>query len=83
MALEKELETYRQNLPELQQHAGKFVLIKGEKIEDFFTSYEDAVKAGYQKFGVDNPFLVTRIQAQQTVQFISRLFDPLGVGVAH
>jgi len=36
MALEKELETYRNKLAELAQHEGKYVLIHGDKVEDFF-----------------------------------------------
>ena len=80
MALEKELETYRTKLAELKEHAGKFVLIHDTAVEDFFTSYEDAVKAGYQKFGLE-PFLVKQIHATEQVQFISRLFDPMPLGV--
>jgi hypothetical protein len=76
MALEKEMETFTKRLPELKQHEGKFVLIQGENVVDFFSSYDDAIKAGYQKFGLD-PFLVKQIQATAQVQFISRWFDPM------
>ena len=47
MPLEKELETYRKKLPELKAQEGKFVLIHGEEIVDFFSTYEDAIKSGY------------------------------------
>jgi hypothetical protein len=80
MALEKETETYNKRLSELKAHEGKYVLIQGETVEDFFASYEDAIKAGYQKFGL-SPFLVKQIQAAAQVQFISRLFDPCRVSV--
>lgn len=76
MALEIEMKTYKARLSELQQHSGKYVLIHGENVEDFFASYEDAVKAGYQKHGLE-PFLVRLIQATEQVQFISRLFSPM------
>lgn len=75
MALEKEIETYRAKLPELLAHEGKFVLIQGDVVVDFFASYEDAIKAGYQKFGLQ-PFLVKQVESNAHVQFISRLFDP-------
>jgi len=71
MALEKELETYKSKLPELQQDEGKFVLIFDSRIIDTFTSYEDAIKEGYKQFGLE-PFLVKQIHAIEEIQFISR-----------
>lgn len=76
MALEQELETYKSKLPELKAQEGKYVLIQGQTIVDTFTSYEDAMKEGYAKFGVTVPFLVKQIQAIEQVHFISRLVDP-------
>lgn len=75
MALEKELETYSRKLPELKEREGKFVLIHGDKIVDFFNTYEDAIKAGYQQFKLE-PFLVKRVQAEEPVFFISRSVIP-------
>jgi hypothetical protein len=74
MPLEQELETYRRELHSLLADEGKFVLIKGDKIIDLFVSYEDALKDGYSKFGLE-PFMVKRIQATEQVQFITRLID--------
>ena len=62
MALEKELETYKSKLPEFKDSEGKFVLIRGDQVIDIYTSYEDAIKGGYQKFKLE-PFLVKQIQA--------------------
>jgi len=75
MALEKELETYKNKLPELKAHEGKFVLIKGDKVIDMFGTYEDAIKAGYNKFKLE-PFLVKQIHTIEQVQFISRFLEP-------
>ena len=75
MALEKELATYRAKLPELTQHEGKFALIHGEQIVDFFSTYEDAIKSGYQKYKLD-PFLVKQVRATEPVFFISRCVVP-------
>jgi hypothetical protein len=79
MALERELETYLNRLPELKaDHEGRFVLIQGDQVVDVFSSYDDALKAGYEKFGL-NPFLVKKIQAVEQALFISRFADPLAV----
>jgi hypothetical protein len=72
MALERELETYRQRLPELLANEGKFVLIHGDEIVDVFGTYEDAIKEGYGKFQL-SPFLVKQIQSVEQIHFISRL----------
>ncbi len=73
MALEKELEIYKSKLPELKAQEGKYVLIQGDKVVDTFSSYEDAMKDGYTKFGLGTPFLVKQIRSMEQVQFISRL----------
>jgi hypothetical protein len=75
MALEKELETYKAKLSELTEHEGKFVLIKGDDVAGVYTSYDDALQEGYEKFGL-GPFLVKQIHALEQVQFISRFLDP-------
>jgi len=75
MALERELETYKAKLPELKANEGKFVLIKGDEVVDIYTSYEDAIKAGYEKFKLE-PFMVKQIQSIEQAHFISRFVDP-------
>ena len=75
MALEKELETYLKHVSEWSEHEGKFVLIHGESVAGFYSTYEDALKEGYEKFGLD-PFLVKQINALERVHFISRLVEP-------
>ncbi len=75
MALEKELETYNARLSALKENEGKFVLIQGDKIIGIYTSYEDAMKAGYAELGLTS-FLVKQISSIEQVQFISRFFDP-------
>lgn len=75
MALEKEQDTYRAKLSELKASEGKFVLIHGSDISGIFDTYADAIKEGYDRFGLE-PFLVKQIQAIERVQFISRFVDP-------
>jgi hypothetical protein len=76
MALERELATFKNRLQELKaEHEGKFVLIHGDDVVEAFNSYEDAIKAGYARFGL-GPFLVKQVHAIEQAQFISRLVDP-------
>ena len=75
MALEQELQTYEANVAKWTENNGKFVLIHGDEVVDFFAAYEDAIKAGYQKFGL-NPFLVKQINAVGAVQYITRHILP-------
>ena len=80
MTLEKEIETYHRKLPELKAQEGKFVLIHGAEIIDFFSTYEDAIKSGYQKFKL-TPFLVKRIHATEPVFFVSRNVVPINTAL--
>jgi hypothetical protein len=73
MALEKELSTYRHRIPELMKHEGSFVLIHGDEVVDFFGKYDQAIQAGYHRFGLASSFLVKQIHAVEKVQFVSRL----------
>jgi hypothetical protein len=61
MALERELATYNDKLPQLKENEGKFVLIHGDQLVDVYTSYEDAIKEGYAKFKLE-PFLVALLR---------------------
>ena len=75
MTLERELATFKSKLSEWTEHEGKYVLIHGEDVVDFFSSYDDALKAGYGKFQL-KPFLVKQIQVIEQVHFISRFAQP-------
>ncbi len=73
MALERELETYKNKLAELlaNEGEGKFVLIHGDSVVDVFGTYEDAIKKGYAKFKLE-PFMVKQIESSEHAHFISR-----------
>lgn len=69
MKLKKEYETYKANLEKMfSEHPHEFVLIKEDKIIDFFKSYEDALKIGLEKFG-NVPFLVKKIEKEEELHF--------------
>jgi hypothetical protein len=71
MALEKELETYKRELPSLLKDEGKFVLIRDDEVEGSYDTYEDALKIGYGKFGLKD-FMVKKIQANERPVFFTR-----------
>lgn len=71
MALERELATYHENLMELLASQGKYVLIRDSEIAGCFDSYERALGAGYERFGLAS-FLVKTIQQAEPLLYFSR-----------
>ena len=69
--LETELKTYEASVQQLLPDQGKYVLIKGTEIVGIFDSYNDSLKAGYEKFGIQ-PFLVKKIAPPEQAHFVSR-----------
>ena len=72
-ALNLELKTYSDRLPSLMGQLGKHVLIKGNDIIGVFDSYEDALRAGYEKFNLE-PFLVKKIAPSEQVAFFAKAY---------
>ena len=60
--LKTAIETYEKNRPSLMASAGRYVVIQGSNILGIWDTYEDALKSGYEKCGIDGRFLVTQIQ---------------------
>ena len=59
--LREEIQTYFEKKDSLMpENVGKYVLIKGKKIEGIFESQEDTTKQGYERFG-NVPFLVKQL----------------------
>lgn len=75
MALETELETYQQHLSDLLADEGKYALIQKADVLGTYDTYNDAIKAGYEKCGLE-PFLVKQIQAVEQIQYITREICP-------
>lgn len=75
MALEQELETFESKLPELRAtHEGEFALVHGTEIVGIFPTRNDAVDAGYDKFGL-TPFFVQRIGPRRRIVFVPRIVE--------
>jgi hypothetical protein len=69
-ALAQEIATYRNRLPELLlRQEGQYVLIKGSDVAGVFRDRSEALREGYQRFGVV-PFLVRQIVASEPVVYL-------------
>lgn len=75
MALEQELQTYEQHKGSLLADEGKFALVHERDLGGIFDTYEDAIRTGYDKYGL-SPFMVKRIEAIEQVQQFTRDIDP-------
>jgi len=70
---ETELRVFEQHRQEWSRsHPGEFVVIQGEEIADgFFGTYADALRAGLQRFGASNEFLIKQVWTIEPVYYIS------------
>jgi len=72
-ALEREITVFRARLPEfLEEHPGEFVLIHGEEVVGFWPTDDEALEAGFDRFGPVEPMLVKQILAVEPVVYFSR-----------
>lgn len=71
MALERELEIYRDNLLELLTNEGKWVIIGRDGIAGVRDTYDEALAAGYERFGL-GPFLVKQVRRAEPIHYFSR-----------
>lgn len=63
--LVEERNFYEQHLSEwLEDHVGKFVLVKGHEVVGFYDTADNALSEGARRFGI-SPFLVRRVEATQ------------------
>lgn len=75
-ALTDEYAVYESRVAEwVEGHLNDFVLIKGTEVVGFYTTYEEALSSGYERFGVA-PFLVKQVGPQPEAHYISRLVAP-------
>jgi hypothetical protein len=77
MPLEQELATFEAMKPDLlRNHAGKFVLIKGDRLIDTFDTSENAYSEGVQRFGQE-PFLVKPVREIEEIYRNHALYSGL------
>lgn len=74
MALEKELEFYKEHLNEwLAHYEGKFAVIKGTELIGTFTKMEEAYGEGVKRFGSE-AFLIKRVAKDEPTEEIPAYF---------
>ena len=70
--LQRELDTYAKSVNDWPEHTGKFVLIKGDDVVGFYSTYEDAITEGYRRFQL-TPFLVKQVSMIEQACFVTPL----------
>ena len=74
--LDRELETFHRELPNLLlSDAGRYALVHGDKVDSAWSTWEDAVQAGYRLFGLE-PFLVKQISLIEEAFFTTKDIAP-------
>ncbi len=74
MALEQELRTFQNELPDLLQDVdkrGKYALVHKDTVDSVWPTVDDALAAGYDRFGIE-PFMVKEITEHEKPQRFSR-----------
>ncbi|MYF71779.1 MAG: hypothetical protein F4053_17470 [Proteobacteria bacterium] len=75
MAERRELSVYQRNVKEWSaDHAGQYVLIKHDEVCGFYESYDDALTAGYDRFGLES-FFIKQINVTEQAHHITRFVD--------
>jgi hypothetical protein len=70
VSLNQEQAVYEANLPQwLHEHEGAHVLIKGNEVVGFYEARDEALAAGYARFGVA-PLFVKQIAASEPIHHI-------------
>jgi len=73
MALETELAYFNRKKDDfLREHAGKYLLIKGEELSGAFATEAQAYEAGLKQFG-NQPFLIKRAAEEPTTKHAERM----------
>ena len=74
--LKTELDTYLRHKDELvRESEGKYVVVHGTEVIGVWDTYEDALRAGYEKVGLE-PFLVKQVRSIEQVHFFFRDLVP-------
>jgi hypothetical protein len=74
LELQSELEIYEREKERLiaAGDQGKFAVIGDGALAGVFDTYEDALKVGYNRFGLETRFLVKKVEAVEGVLYFTR-----------
>jgi len=70
--LEKEYLLFKSSLPAWADRIGEHVLIKGDEVVGFFPTREEAVKAGFDRFGLVS-FFVSQVVSKVRIYYIGNV----------
>lgn len=76
--LARELAAFRKLLPQLladPAHRDRFALIHGDAFAGSYPTFDAALAAGYDQFGLD-PFMVKEITEHEVPKYFSRNLTP-------
>lgn len=69
--LKKEIEFFEQHREEwFEHHEGKIAVIHGTTLHGFYDTYETALKVGYDKCGIESPFLMKEVLLEDRIETI-------------
>lgn len=79
LLIKREINTYRRELPRLlaEGHEGRFVLIKGDEIVSVWDTFDDAIQAGCERFGLET-FIAQPIDTRDLTRVLPKELDPDG-----
>jgi hypothetical protein len=71
LPLAAEVTTYFRELPRLlrEGEANRWALIKGNEVQSIWDSFRDARQYGYERFGLDVPFMTQKIDPRDLKRF--------------
>ena len=70
--LKREYRVYLKHRDEfVPEHLNDFVLIKGDRIINFYKSYEDALESGLENFG-NVPFFIRDVKKEEEIHFFQQ-----------
>jgi len=75
IALEQEYKYFISHLQDFSKtHLHEFVLIKGEQVVSFFSSYEKALREGLERFG-NVSFFIEEVKEKEEVHYFHQGID--------
>jgi hypothetical protein len=57
---------------------GRYVLILGDQFFGIWDTFGDALQAGYDRFGLDGPFMAQKISSRDYERFLTLVGAPHG-----
>jgi hypothetical protein len=75
-----DINAYMREAPRLlrEGHDGRYALVCGGQVLSTWDTFSDALQAGYDRFGLDGPFMAQKISARDYERFLTLVDQPYG-----